>query len=183
MFLFDLVEFRPPFLLLQPQNVHIYFTGPRRARGVPGWNRIGARVSPIKCYRDTHKTECGSLIFFVLVLFGRRLWLSPHCRNYILPWSWSKINSINNVPVIVLSFCEYTERLPPTNSFRNPGVLYKDAIIEKHTWKEDLSGQNTHSWRFNKSGKCSFVSCWDSDPLQSVMGFPLARVPPFHRLF
>lgn len=44
-FLFDLVEFRPPFLLLRPQNVHIYFTGPRRAPGVPGGSRIGARVS------------------------------------------------------------------------------------------------------------------------------------------
>lgn len=54
-FLFDLVEFSPPFLLLWPQNVYIYFTGPYR------------------CDRDTHKTEFGSLIFFILVLFGRRL--------------------------------------------------------------------------------------------------------------
>lgn len=51
-FLFDLVEFRPPFLVLRPQNVHIHFTGP---------------------YRCTHKTEFGSLIFFILVLLGRRL--------------------------------------------------------------------------------------------------------------
>lgn len=27
----------------------------------------------IQCYRDTHKTEFESLIFFISVLFGRRL--------------------------------------------------------------------------------------------------------------
>lgn len=27
----------------------------------------------MQCYHDTHKTEFGSFIFFILVLFGRRL--------------------------------------------------------------------------------------------------------------